>query len=239
MHTCGKERDKKNKKNKNKWFLATNQRLAQINISKKLGHILVPLGRTRLNQFNRHLHAHNKGTRLYEFLHKRRTTGMEPRLNEWIMALLVQAKRGTYWPISCPLPVEPLFGRDPIHPPIILQEMISPRHERHYWTWQEPNCLPHRVLNVTLMWLRSVTEWILWQSCLCTWNASQKKKKGAWYAGPSDTSIHYLCAHNYIFLLIFKCMLDIPWKELVFELKPCRSRLIQGVNWASTAIIHR
>lgn len=34
-------------------------------------------------------------------------------------------------------------------------------------------------------------------------------------------------------------MLEIPWKELVFELKPCRSRLIQGVNWASTVIIHR
>lgn len=165
---------------------------------------------------------------------------MEPRLNEWIMALLVQAKRGTYWPISCPLPVEPLFGRDPIHPPIILQEMISPRHERHYWTWQEPNSLPHRAW--TSLWCDCVP----WQSEFCDrlvcalqmhLKKKKKKKNRAWYAGPSDTSIHYLSAHNYIFLLIFKCMPEIPWKELVFELKPCRSRLIQGVNWASTAII--
>lgn len=63
--------------------------------------------------------------------------------------------------VSCPLPAELLVGCDPIHSPIILQEMILPRHERHYWTWQQPNRLPCGV---------SASLWcdcIPWQSELC------------------------------------------------------------------------
>lgn len=79
---------------------------------------------------------------------------------------------------SCPLPAELLVGRDPIHSPIILQEMILPRHERHYWTWQQPNRLPRLDLSITLMWLHSVTEWIMWQ--LFAHLKYGQKRKGEW-----------------------------------------------------------
>lgn len=63
--------------------------------------------------------------------------------------------------VSCPLPAELLAGHDPIHSPIILQEMILPRHDWHYWSWQQPNRLPRRVS--ASLWC----DWIQWQSESC------------------------------------------------------------------------
>lgn len=89
------------------------------------------------------------------------------------------------------------------------------------WTWPHP--LPHnptrddlastrttlldltttqlsatRGLSITLMWLHSMTEWIMWQSCLCTWNMVIKKRGSGTLAAKWHTV--NIPAHNYISL---------------------------------------
>lgn len=84
------------------------------------------------------------------------------------------------------------------------------------WTWPRP--LPHnptrddlastratlldltttqpsatRGLSITLMWLDSMTEWIMWQSCLCTWNMLKEKKKRDWDTHCKVAHCQYPC----------------------------------------------
>lgn len=66
-----------------------------------------------------------------------------------------------------------LLDATPSTPPIILQEMILPRHERCYLTWQEPNCLPHRVS--TSFWCDCISWWSD-SSCLRTWEIEKSRK---------------------------------------------------------------
>lgn len=94
------------------------------------------------------------------------------------MAPSVKAKRGTYWPISCPLLAEPHFGRHPHPSPHnpTRDDLASTRA-----TWLDVTRTPlsaARGRRVTLMWRRYMTEWILWHSCLCTWNAVGRRESG-------------------------------------------------------------
>lgn len=68
-----------------------------------------------------------------------------------------------------------------------------------------------QVLNITLMWLHSMTEWIMWQSCLCTWNTVKRE-----WAVQCKVTYAYcinLPAHNYIVYSSSCTCFEIPRKE--------------------------
>lgn len=100
--------------------------------------------------------------------------------------------------------------------------MISPRHEQHDWTWQEPHCLPRGV--EASLWCDCVP----WQSEFCDTVVCalemQFRRERVW-AMQSDVTSGIARQSVYTFL-IFKRMLGILWRELVFDLKPCRSSLV-------------
>lgn len=102
--------------------------------------------------------------------------------------------------------MEPLVGCDPIHSSIILQEMILLRHERCYRTWQEPNCLPHRV--PTSLWCDCISWWSE-SGCLRTWEIEKNWSRKCCIQWQVYTASIVLPAITLLSLLL--CML---WNSL-------------------------
>lgn len=161
--------------------------ISQAGMNKRL-HNEFSLGITRLNQRNRLVYAHAMQERYFLWAALLMKHGRHRAMVKWVDYGSVgwsQVRDLLTHFVSCPLPAELLVGRDPIHSPIILQEMILPRHERHYWTWQQPNRLPRGV---------SASLWcdcIPWQSELCDRVVCALEiwlKKGEW-------DIHRKVAH--------------------------------------------
>lgn len=148
---------------------------------------------------------------IYECLRNEERNAPSGTETLWIMAPWVQAKRGTYWPISCPHLVEPLFGLDP-HP--------SPRNPTRddlastRAAWLDATRSPlsaARGRGVTLMWLRFMTEWIC-DTLVCAlemqFRREREREDGGGGGLQSDVTSGIVCQSVHTFFSNFKPCLE-------------------------------